>query len=57
MGTVGRHQCAYLAVRVSDERAENGRVALSRRAWRPGAVESLFKYRDALNDHLAARGE
>ena len=53
MGTVGRHQCAYLAVRVSDERP----VALSRRAWRPGAVESLFKYRDALNDHLAARGE
>ena len=54
MGTIGRHQCAYLAVRVSGQRQP---VALSRRAWRPGAVESLFKYRDALNDHLAARGE
>jgi len=39
-------------VRVSGEREA---VALSRRAWRPGAVESLFKYRDALNDHLGAR--
>ena len=54
MGAVGRHQCAYLAVRVRGEREA---VALSRRAWRPDAVESLFKYRDALNDHLAARKE
>ena len=29
-------------------------VALSRRAWRPSAVDSLFQYRDALNDHLRA---
>ena len=35
-------------------RGERDAVALSRRAWRPSAVDSLFQYRDALNDHLRA---